>query len=95
MRSFDLKYSDMLNDDGKQKIFYSNVCLTLFCVSKKKDLPDRSCIFYVTHSQTWSTANIREFFSQWKLLCYDRLDLTTHIIAMSLEKDTVDTSEYC
>ncbi|CAF1228363.1 unnamed protein product [Rotaria sp. Silwood1] len=70
MRSFDLKYSDMLNDD---------------------DLPDRSCVFYVIHPQTWSTANIREFFSQWNLLSYDRFDLTTHILAVSLKKDTIET----
>ncbi|CAF5004171.1 unnamed protein product [Rotaria sp. Silwood1] len=73
MRSFDLKYSDMLNDD---------------------DLPDRSCVFYVIHPQTWSTANIREFFSQWNLLSYDRFDLTTHILAVSLKKDTIETSKY-
>ncbi|CAF0964166.1 unnamed protein product [Rotaria sordida] len=70
MRSFDLKYSDLLNDD---------------------DLPDRSCVFYVTHPQKWSTGNIREFFSQWNLLSYDRFDLTTHIIAVSLKKDTTET----
>ncbi|CAF3564308.1 unnamed protein product, partial [Rotaria sp. Silwood2] len=70
MRSFDLKYSDVLNDD---------------------DLPDRSCVFYVTHPQTLSTANIREVFSQWNLLSYDRFDLTTHIVAVSLKKDTIET----
>ncbi|CAF1372500.1 unnamed protein product [Adineta steineri] len=70
MRSFDLKYSDILNDD---------------------DLPDRSCVFYITHPDTCTTANIREFFSQWNLLSYDRVDLTTHVIGISLKKDTVDT----
>ncbi|CAF2808727.1 unnamed protein product [Rotaria sp. Silwood2] len=52
------------------------------------DLPDRSCVFYVTHPQTWPTVNIHEYFSQWNLLAYDRLDLTTHIIAVSLKKGT-------
>ncbi|CAF4232165.1 unnamed protein product, partial [Rotaria magnacalcarata] len=70
MRSFDLKYSDILNDD---------------------DLPDRSCVFYITHPATCSTANIREYCSQWNLLSYDRLNLTTHIVGVSLRKDTVDT----
>jgi len=70
MRSFDLRYSDVLNDD---------------------DLPDRSCVFYVTHPPTWSTGNVREFFSQWNLLTYERFDLTTHTIAVSLKKDTIDT----
>ncbi|CAF3927703.1 unnamed protein product [Rotaria sp. Silwood1] len=71
MRSFDIVYSDMLNDDH---------------------LPDRSCVFYVTHPKTWSTTNIREFFSQWNLCAYDQLDSITHIIAVSLENDTMETS---
>ncbi|CAF1426328.1 unnamed protein product [Rotaria sp. Silwood1] len=70
MRSFDIVYSDMLNDDH---------------------LPDRSCVFYVTHPKTWSTTNIREFFSQWNLCAYDQLDSITHIIAVSLENDTMET----
>ncbi|UJR09960.1 hypothetical protein I4U23_014184 [Adineta vaga] len=70
MRSFDLKYSDLLNDD---------------------DLPDRSCVFYVTHPESCSTGNIKEFFSQWNLLSYDRFDLTTHIVGISMKKDTIDT----
>ncbi|CAF1641085.1 unnamed protein product, partial [Adineta ricciae] len=70
MRSFDLKYSDLLNDD---------------------DLPDRSCVFYVTHPESCSTGNIKEFFSQWNLLSYDRFDTKTHIIGVSLKKDTVET----
>ncbi len=51
-------------------------------------------MFYITHPSTWSTGNIREFFSQWFLLSYDRIDLTTHVIAVSLKKDTIDTSKY-
>jgi len=92
MRSFDLKYSDVLNDDGKIKIilfFFLNIFFYLFF----EDLPDRSCVFYVNHPSTWSTGNIREFFSQWNLLSYDRFDLTTHIIGVSLKKDTIDTSK--
>lgn len=87
MRSFDLKYSDVLNDDGiikKKFVFFFNIYF--------KDLPDRSCVFYVNHPSTLSTGNIRDFFTQWNLLSYDRFDLTTHIIAVSLKKDTIDTS---
>ena len=58
-----------------------------------KDLPDRSCVFYVNHPESWSTGNIREFFSQWNLLSYDRFDIRTHIIGVSLKKDTIDTSK--
>ncbi|CAF1573125.1 unnamed protein product [Rotaria sp. Silwood1] len=65
--------------------------LTYVDLLNDDDLPDRSCIFYVSHPQTWSTANVREYFSQWNLLAYDQLDLTTHIIAVSLEKDTIQT----
>ncbi|CAF4355655.1 unnamed protein product [Rotaria sp. Silwood2] len=49
------------------------------------------CVFYVTHPQTWSTANIREIFSQWNLRACDQLDSITHIIAVSLENDTTET----
>jgi hypothetical protein len=95
MRSFDLKYSDVLNDDGiiKKKIRSLFVC---FFNIYFKDLPDRSCVFYVNHPSTLSTGNIRDFFTQWNLLSYDRFDLTTHIIAVSLKKDTIDTSrKFC
>src|SRR5689334_9979977 len=51
------------------------------------DLPDRSCVFYINHPENWSTGNVREFFSQWTLLSYDRMNLTTHAIAVSLKKD--------
>ncbi|CAF4886943.1 unnamed protein product [Rotaria sp. Silwood1] len=65
--------------------------LTYVDLLNDDDLPDRSCIFYVSHPQTWSTANVRGYFSQWNLLAYDQLDLTTHIIAVSLENDTIQT----
>jgi hypothetical protein len=74
MWSFDLKYSDVRNDDGEIKIIF-------FSVIFFEDLSDRSCVFYITHP---STGNIREFFSQWNLLSYDRCDLTTHIIVLVL-----------
>ncbi|CAF1076463.1 unnamed protein product [Rotaria sordida] len=74
------------------KIFYMrSFDLIYFDVFNNDDLPDRSCVFYVTHPQRWSTINIREYFSQWNLLAYDRLDLTTHIIAVSLTNDTKET----
>ena len=57
------------------------------------DLPDRSCVFYITHPSTWSSGNVREFFSPWNLLSHDRVDLTTHAVAVSLKKDTVETSK--
>lgn len=56
------------------------------------DLPDRSCVFYVTHPENVSTGNIREFFSQWTLLSYERINPTKHAVAVSLKKDTLDTS---
>jgi hypothetical protein len=90
MRSFDLKYSDVLNEDGRGKICDFIIYLFVYF----KDLPDRSCVFYVNHSETITTGNIREFFSQWNLLSYDRFDLTTHIVGVSLKKDTIDTSKY-
>ncbi|CAF1293647.1 unnamed protein product [Rotaria sordida] len=74
------------------KIFYMrSFDLIYFDVFNNDDLPDRSCVFYVTHPQRWSTINIHEYFSQWNLLAYDRLDLTTHIIAVSLKNDTKET----
>lgn len=57
------------------------------------DLPDRSCVFYVTHPENWSTGNVREFFSQWTLLTYERVNSTTHAVAVSLKKDTLETSK--
>jgi len=63
-----------------------------FCISFQV-LPDRSRVFYVNHPETSTTANIREFFSQWNLLSYDRFDLTTHIVGISLKKDSIDTSK--
>ena len=49
-------------------------------------------MFYVIHPDSWSTGNVREFCSQWTLLSYDRINPTTHVVAVSLKKDTLDTS---
>jgi len=90
MRSFDLRYSDMLNDDGKREEMIIRFRFVFFY----KDLPDRSGIFYVKHPQSWSTSNIREYFQQWGYPFCERYDSTIHIVALPLQNETTDTCKY-
>jgi len=90
MGSFDLRYSDMLNDDGKKKnMFILNFDLFFF-----KELPDRSGVFYVKHPESWSTFNIRQYFQRWGYPFTESCDSTMHIVALRLQNETTDTRKH-
>jgi hypothetical protein len=86
MRSYDLRYFDMLNDDGKREKMMFRFLFVLF-----KDTPDRSGIFYVKHPQFWSALNIREYFQRWGYPFCEAYDPTIHIVALRLRNETTDT----
>lgn len=87
MRSFDLKYSDFLNDDGPSPNFSP---LDSFRLSFA-ELPDRSGVFYVKHPSSVTTSFLRDFFQTWNLLTYDRLDPSTYVVGLALKNETTET----
>ena len=91
MRSFDLKYSDLLNDDGKT-ISDPRVLVLYLLFS---DLPDRSGVFYIKHGGSLTVSHLRDFLHTWNLLSHDRVDPTTYVVGLSMKNDTVETSSAC
>ncbi|CAF0758967.1 unnamed protein product [Didymodactylos carnosus] len=70
MRSFDLKYIDIVNDD---------------------EIPDRGGLFYVSHPKSWSNANVKAFFQKFEYLASDRYDSISHVVAISMKKQTISS----